>query len=80
MRAQAYVSVCGAHADVRMRKRMYKHAQACVLRVYIRGRAVPGMLPAVRERESMMGMKMPPARAVVEGMAGAISASARDRP
>jgi hypothetical protein len=28
----------------------------------------------------MMGMKMPPARAVVDGIAGAISASATDRP
>ena len=35
-----------------------------------------GLLPALRLRELMMGMKMPPARAVVEGMAGAISASA----
>ncbi len=37
-----------------------------------------GLLPADRESELMMGMKMPPARAVVEGMAGAISASATD--
>lgn len=35
-----------------------------------------GLLPALRERELMMGMKMPPARAVVDGMAGAMHASA----
>mmetsp|Transcript_14037 Transcript_14037/g.42362 ORF Transcript_14037/g.42362 Transcript_14037/m.42362 type:complete len:237 (+) Transcript_14037:3050-3760(+) len=39
-----------------------------------------GLLPAARDREFMMGMKMPPARAVVDGMAGAISASATDSP
>lgn len=38
-----------------------------------------GLLPAFRLRELMIGMKMPPARAVVEGMAGAISASATAR-
>jgi hypothetical protein len=37
-----------------------------------------GLLPALRESELMMGMKMPPARAVVEGMAGAMRASATD--
>ena len=35
-----------------------------------------GLLPELRARELMMGMKMPPARAVVEGMAGAMHASA----
>jgi hypothetical protein len=39
-----------------------------------------GLLPEARAREFMMGMKMPPALAVVEGMAGAISASATLRP
>ena len=39
-----------------------------------------GLLPEARAREFMMGMKMPPARAVVLGMAGAISASATDSP
>ena len=39
-----------------------------------------GLLPAERERELMMGMNMPPARAVVEGMAGAMTASATQRP
>ena len=39
-----------------------------------------GLLPEERESELMMGMKIPPARAVVEGMAGAMSASAMERP
>mgnify|MGYP007114768744 CR=1 FL=1 len=39
-----------------------------------------GLLPALMDRELMMGMKMPPALAVVDGMAGAISASATDNP
>ena len=43
-------------------------------------RKSPGIDPAVRERELMMGMKMPPARAVVEGMAGASRASAAASP
>lgn len=34
------------------------------------------MLPAARLSERMMGIKIPPARAVVEGIAGAMSASA----
>jgi hypothetical protein len=38
------------------------------------------LLPAERDRLLMMGMKMPPARAVVEGMAGAMTVSATDRP
>ena len=37
----------------------------------------PGSLPDASESELMMGMKMPPARAVVLGMAGARNASAR---
>ncbi len=41
----------------------------------MRARAL-GSLPDASESELMMGMKMPPARAVVEGMAGASSASA----
>lgn len=41
---------------------------------------LPGKLPAFCDRELMMGMKMPPALAVVEGMAGAIRASANPRP
>ena len=40
----------------------------------------PGRLPEVSERDFMMGMKMPPALAVVEGMAGAIRPSAKARP
>lgn len=39
-----------------------------------------GLLPALWLRELMMGIKMPPARAVVEGMAGAITASAMLQP
>lgn len=39
-----------------------------------------GLLPDCWASELMMGMKMPPARAVVEGMAGAITVSAADRP
>lgn len=35
----------------------------------------PGLLPAARDRDLMMGKKMPPALAVVLGMAGAMSAS-----
>jgi hypothetical protein len=35
-----------------------------------------GSLPAFLDRNLMMGMKMPPARAVVEGMAGEMSVSA----
>ena len=42
--------------------------------------AVPGKLPAFWDNELMMGMKMPPALAVVEGMAGAIAASANASP
>ena len=42
--------------------------------------APPGSLPAFLLRESMMGIKMPPALAVVEGMAGAMRASAKLRP
>jgi hypothetical protein len=38
-----------------------------------------GLLPALSESELMMGMKMPPARAVVEGMAGAMNTSATDK-
>jgi hypothetical protein len=38
------------------------------------------LLPEASASELMMGMKMPPARAVVEGMAGASSISATDRP
>lgn len=45
-----------------------------------KGRRSLGLLPALRDRELMMGMKMPPARAVVEGMAGAMRASATDKP
>ena len=41
---------------------------------------MPGSLPDARARELMMGMKMPPARAVVDGMAGARTASAMDSP
>ncbi len=41
---------------------------------------VPGKLPAFWDKELMMGMKMPPALAVVEGMAGAIAASANASP
>mmetsp|Transcript_1237 Transcript_1237/g.4013 ORF Transcript_1237/g.4013 Transcript_1237/m.4013 type:complete len:418 (-) Transcript_1237:1073-2326(-) len=39
-----------------------------------------GLDPALRDRELMIGMNMPPALAVVEGMAGAISISAKERP
>jgi len=39
-----------------------------------------GSLCAPRDRLAMMGMKMPPARAVDEGMAGAMSASAQASP
>lgn len=39
-----------------------------------------GWDPAPRARESMMGMNTPPARAVVDGMAGARTASAAARP
>lgn len=39
-----------------------------------------GLLSACWESEAMMGMKMPPARAVVDGMAGAMTASAADSP
>lgn len=39
-----------------------------------------GLLPEAMERELMMGMKMPPALAVVEGMAGASSVSAALKP
>lgn len=46
----------------------------------IRGTHTPGSLPEASARELMMGMKMPPARAVVEGIAGARTASAMDRP
>lgn len=42
----------------------------------LRSNCPPGSLPAARDSELMMGMKMPPARAVVDGMAGAISVSA----
>lgn len=42
--------------------------------------ALPGSLPADCDRLLMMGMKMPPALAVVEGMAGARNISAVDRP
>ena len=41
---------------------------------------VPGKLPAFWDNELMIGMKMPPALAVVEGMAGAIAASANANP
>lgn len=37
---------------------------------------IPGLLPLASARLLMMGMKMPPARAVVLGIAGATSASA----
>lgn len=40
----------------------------------------PGLESDASDSEFMMGMKMPPARAVVDGIAGAISASATDRP
>lgn len=40
----------------------------------------PGKLPLAAESDLMMGMKMPPARAEVEGMAGASRASATLRP
>ena len=40
----------------------------------------PGSLSEARARELMMGMKIPPARAVVDGIAGAIKASAALRP
>lgn len=39
-----------------------------------------GRLPLFLEREVMMGRKMPPARAVVLGMAGPIRVSAMFRP
>ena len=42
--------------------------------------AVPGKLPAFCDKELMIGMKIPPALAVVEGMAGAIRASANANP
>lgn len=40
----------------------------------------PGLEPDASDSEFMMGMKMPPARAVVDGIAGAMSASATDSP
>lgn len=40
----------------------------------------PGLESDASDSEFMMGMKMPPARAVVDGIAGAIRASATDRP
>lgn len=69
----------------------WKRGSACFLLMHVskvevgeRGSvfvcSVPGIDPAVRERELMMGMKMPPARAVVEGMAGASRASAAASP
>ena len=39
-----------------------------------------GLLPDAMDRELMMGMKMPPALAVVDGMAGARRVSAALRP
>ena len=39
-----------------------------------------GFDPALNDNELIIGMKIPPALAVVEGIAGAISASARERP
>lgn len=36
----------------------------------------PGSLPTLCASDLMMGTKMPPARAEVDGMAGAMSASA----
>ena len=42
--------------------------------------AVPGKLPAFCDKELMMGIKIPPALAVVEGIAGAIRASANPNP
>lgn len=41
---------------------------------------LPGSLPEARARELIIGIKIPPARAVVEGIAGAISASAAFKP
>lgn len=43
-------------------------------------RVLLGLLPEAMERELMMGMKMPPALAVVEGIAGASRVSAALRP
>ena len=40
----------------------------------------PGSLPAAFDREMMMGLNIPPARADVEGMAGAMNVSAKVRP
>ena len=48
----------------------HKHGESDVL----------GLLPAVKAKEFMIGMKIPPALAVVEGIAGAISVSAIERP
>ena len=45
-----------------------------------KGGILPGKLPAFWDKELMIGMKMPPALAVVDGMAGAIAASANPSP
>jgi hypothetical protein len=39
-----------------------------------------GFDPALKESEFIIGMKMPPALAVVDGIAGAINASANESP
>ena len=48
--------------------------------VWLEASMAPGLLPEASERLLMMGMNMPPARAVVLGIAGATSASATLRP
>ena len=57
--------------------------QATGLRVPSNARAaprLPGSLPADFDSEIIIGLKMPPARADVEGMAGQIRVSASDSP
>ena len=83
LRLQMHVIASAAIHMLRMVVELLTHVHmAGTLRLHFscvaRGR--PGLLPLASARLLMMGMKMPPARAVVLGIAGATSASATLRP
>ncbi len=79
-----HVIVLGPYASIGQVESHCIEQKRCSLKYskcgFVGYEVLPGKLPAFWDNELMMGMKMPPALAVVEGMAGAIAASANASP
>jgi len=59
---------------------MKKNGKIADIGTYLINIDLLGLLPAERDKELMIGIKIPPALAVVDGIAGAINTSAIDNP